>query len=105
VPLVLRIHEGLVWSNCDKRTPLYKMLGLIETLTITDPFYFVADAYCAAGRLSAQIGQSAGDPRQIQCDCVSSRRAEESAQEEGQTEAQWQEDPGRSQVEEEACAT
>jgi hypothetical protein len=50
VPLAVRIHEGLVWSNRDKRTLLDKMLGLIETLTITDPFYFVADAYYAAGK-------------------------------------------------------
>jgi hypothetical protein len=51
VPLAVRIHEGLVWSNRDKRTLLDKMLGLIETLTITDPFYFVADAYYAAGKM------------------------------------------------------
>src|SRR5262252_3563301 len=51
VPLALRIHEGLVWSNRDKRTLLDKMLGLIEILTITDPFYFVADAYYAAGKM------------------------------------------------------
>jgi DDE superfamily endonuclease len=51
VPLGVRIHEGLVWSNRDKRTLLDKMLGLIETLTITDPFYFVADAYYAAGKM------------------------------------------------------
>jgi hypothetical protein len=51
VPLVLRIHEGLVWSNRDKRTLLDKMLGLIETLTIIEPFYFVADAYYAAGKI------------------------------------------------------
>jgi hypothetical protein len=51
VPLAVRIHEGLVWSNRDKRTLLDKMLGLIETLTITDSFYFVADAYYAAGKM------------------------------------------------------
>ena len=51
VPLALRIHEGLVWSNRDQRTLLDKMLGLIETLTIADPFYFVADAYYAAGKI------------------------------------------------------
>jgi hypothetical protein len=45
------LREGLVWSNRDKRTPFYEMLGLIETLTITDPFYFVADAYYAAGKI------------------------------------------------------
>lgn len=51
VPLALRIHEGLVWSNRDKRTLLDRMLGLIETLTIRDPFYFVADAYYSAGKI------------------------------------------------------
>ena len=51
VPLAVRIHEGLVWSNRDKRTLLDKMLGLIETLAITTPFYFVADAYYAAGKI------------------------------------------------------
>ena len=28
------------------------MLGLIQTLTITDPFYFVADTYYAAGKMA-----------------------------------------------------
>ena len=51
IPLAIRIHEGLVWSNRDKRTLLDKMLNLIATLTITDPFYFVADAYYAAGKM------------------------------------------------------
>lgn len=51
VPLAVRIHEGLVWSNRDKRTLLDKMLALIQTLTITTPFYFVADAYYAAGKI------------------------------------------------------
>jgi len=51
IPLAVRIHEGLVWSNRDKRTLLDKMLGLIHTLTITEPFYFVADAFYAAGKI------------------------------------------------------
>jgi hypothetical protein len=51
VPLALQIHEGLVWSNRDKRTLLDKMLSLIELLTISEPFYFVADAYYAAGKI------------------------------------------------------
>ena len=51
VPLAVRIHEGLVWSNRDQRTLLDKMLGLIHTLTITEPFYFVADAFYAAGKI------------------------------------------------------
>ena len=45
VPLAARIHEGLVWSNRDKRTLLDKMLGLLDILALKAPFYFVADAY------------------------------------------------------------
>lgn len=51
VPLAVRIHEGLVWSNRDKRTLLDKMLGLLDILAIKVPFYFVADAYYAAGKV------------------------------------------------------
>jgi hypothetical protein len=52
VPLAVRIHEGLVWSNRDKRTLLDKMLGLLDILAIKAPFYFVADAYYAAGKMA-----------------------------------------------------
>ena len=51
VPLAARIHEGLVWSNRDRRTLLDKMLILIDSLAINDPFYFVADAYYAAHKM------------------------------------------------------
>jgi hypothetical protein len=51
VPLAVRIHEGLVWSNGDRRTLLDKMLILIDSLAIIDPFYFVADAYYAAHKM------------------------------------------------------
>ena len=51
VPLAVRIHEGLVWSNRDKRSLLDKMLGLLNILAIEAPFYFVADAYYAAGKM------------------------------------------------------
>src|ERR1700694_464281 len=51
VPLAARIHEGLVWSNRDRRTLLDKMLGLLDILAITVPFYFVVDAYYAAGKM------------------------------------------------------
>src|ERR1700694_1289687 len=49
VPLAMRIHEGLVWSNRDRRTLLDKMLSLIKVLALSEPFYFVGDAYYAAG--------------------------------------------------------
>jgi len=51
VPLAVRIHEGLVWSNRDKRTLLDKMLGLLDIVAINAPFYFVADAYYAASKM------------------------------------------------------
>jgi hypothetical protein len=51
VPLAARIHEGLVWSNRDKRTLLDKMLGLLGIVSIGAAFYFVADAYYAAGKV------------------------------------------------------
>ena len=51
VPLAARIHEGLVWSNRDRRTLLDKMLALLGLVGIATPFYFVADAYYAAGKM------------------------------------------------------
>jgi hypothetical protein len=52
VPLGMRIHEGLVWSNRDRRTLLDKMLSLINILGVSEPFYFVGDAYYAAGKMA-----------------------------------------------------
>jgi hypothetical protein len=51
IPLISRIHEGVVFSNRDKRTLLDKMLLLIHSLEISDPFYFIADAYYATSTL------------------------------------------------------
>jgi len=51
IPLVCRIHEGVVFSNRDKRTLLDKMILLIDALGIQEPFYFVADAYYASGKI------------------------------------------------------
>ena len=51
VPLTCRIHEGVVFSNRDKRTLLDKMVLLIDSLGINEPFYFVADAYYATGKI------------------------------------------------------
>jgi len=51
VPLAVRIHEGLVWSNRDRRTLLDKMLDLLGILDINGAFYFVADAYYAAHKM------------------------------------------------------
>ena len=51
VPLAVRIHQGLVWSNRDRRTLLDKMLALLGILAIKDPFYFVPDAYYATYKI------------------------------------------------------
>jgi len=51
VPLAIRIHEGVVWSNRDRRTLLDKMLALLGIVAIAQPCYFVADAYYAARKI------------------------------------------------------
>lgn len=51
IPLVCRIHEGLVFSNRDKRTLLDKMVELTRLLDIKEEFYFVADAYYASKKI------------------------------------------------------
>src|ERR1700733_1744520 len=55
VPLAARIHEGVVWSNRDRRTLLDKMLALIGIAAVEQPFYFVADAYYAAHKIVAGL--------------------------------------------------
>lgn len=51
VPLAVRIHEGLVFSNRHRRTLLDNMLALLGIIAVGQPFYFVADAYYAAGKI------------------------------------------------------
>ncbi len=51
VPLAVRIHEGLVWSNRDRRTLLDKMLSLLAIVAIEDRCYFVTDAFYAARKI------------------------------------------------------
>jgi hypothetical protein len=51
VPLAIRIHEGLVLSNRCKRTLLDKMISLLMIVAIDEPYYFVADAYYASGKV------------------------------------------------------
>jgi hypothetical protein len=48
IPLACRIHEGVIFSNRDKRTLLDKMMELLSTLMIESSCYFVADAYYAS---------------------------------------------------------
>jgi len=51
IPLACRIHEGVVFSNRDQRTLLDKMILLLDSLDMTETFYFVADAYYASGKI------------------------------------------------------
>lgn len=51
VPLISRIHEGVIFSNRDKRTLLDKMIILVNSLLLAEPFYFIADAYYATGSI------------------------------------------------------
>ena len=51
LPLACRIHEGTVFSNRDQRTLLDKMILLLDSLGLQQPFYFVADAYYASGKV------------------------------------------------------
>jgi len=51
LPLACRIHEGVVFSNRDRRTLLDKMILLLNSLRLQEPFYFVADAYYATGNI------------------------------------------------------
>lgn len=48
IPLVSKIHEGVVFSNRDKRSLLDKMMHMIQSVAIEEPFYFIADAYYAS---------------------------------------------------------
>src|ERR1019366_2339975 len=54
LPLACRIHEGTVFSNPDHRTLLDKMILLLDSLDLNEPFYFVADAYYASGKIEQQ---------------------------------------------------
>lgn len=51
VPLACRIHEGVVFTNRDHRTLLDKLVILVQSLELSLPYYLVADAYYAAGKI------------------------------------------------------
>lgn len=60
VPLAVRIHEGLVFSNRCKRKLTDKMLSLVHMTGIGLPFYFVADAYYACQTVALGIIKDGG---------------------------------------------
>jgi hypothetical protein len=59
VPLAGRIHEGVKFNNRDHRTLPGKCCDLLASLSLAEPFYFVADAYYAC-RSVAQRLQASG---------------------------------------------
>jgi hypothetical protein len=54
VPLVGRIHEGLVFSNRTKLTQLDKMVLMADSLGLPE-FYFIADSYYSARKVMAAL--------------------------------------------------
>jgi hypothetical protein len=60
VPLVARIHEGLVFSNRCKRRLTDKMVSLVQMIGISLPFYFVADAYYACKTIGLGLIKDGG---------------------------------------------
>jgi len=57
VPLAARIHEGLVWSNRDRRSLLDKLRNLILGLPWQEALTVVADAYYYAGKFARALLQ------------------------------------------------
>jgi DDE superfamily endonuclease len=55
VPLAVRIHEGIVFSNRHRKTLLDKMLGLLGIVAAGETFYFVGDAYYAARTIAGGL--------------------------------------------------
>jgi len=55
VPVAARIHEGICWSNRDRRTLLDKMGALILGLQWSEPVLVVADAYYAAEKFARTL--------------------------------------------------
>lgn len=51
IPLAARIHEGVVFSNRDRRTTLDKMVLLLFELGIGGGFMLLADAYYASKKI------------------------------------------------------
>jgi hypothetical protein len=55
VPVAARIHEGVVWSNRDRRTLLDKLGALLLGLPWEEPVTVVADAYYAAAKFARAL--------------------------------------------------
>ena len=55
IPIAARIHEGLVWSNRDRRSLLDKLGHLLVGLAWEEAVTVVADAYYAAGKFARNL--------------------------------------------------
>lgn len=55
IPLVARIHEGIKFTNRDKRTLPGKMTAMLKALPVGEPHYLVADAYYACAKVVAGV--------------------------------------------------
>ena len=57
IPLASRIHEGLVFSNRDRRSLLDKLIGLLTPVTrwLDSSVVLVADAYYASRKIAAPL--------------------------------------------------
>lgn len=55
LPLSIRLHEGVIFSNRDKRTILDKMITLVDELRLSGSCYIVADRYYASGDVIKQV--------------------------------------------------
>jgi len=55
LPLACRIHEGLSFTNRDRRTLMDKLILLLKELGIALPYYCVGDAYYATAKIILPI--------------------------------------------------
>ena len=60
LPLTCRIHEGVVLSNRATKSLLDKMVDLVVSLTIAQPYYFVLDAYYASSIMANGLIRDGG---------------------------------------------
>ena len=82
VPLAVRIHEGLVWSNRDRRTLLDKMISLLGIVSVNS---LLLRRRCLLRcwqdrQRPAGSGQPPGHTREVQCSRLCPVRAARSAQ-------------------------
>lgn len=76
VPLDIQIHEGVIFSNRDKRTLLDKALLQLAGLKIAEPCYLIADAYYASGKIvKGVLAQKHDLITRCKSNCVAYHRA------------------------------